>query len=97
MNPGRCLGMPLTFPRRYRQLDADAANVIFPGQDGEKTVTCRVSTDVLRAWLGADAAGADLLAAFDRNRARIESLAARKYELANSTDAVSITLTPADL
>ena len=89
--------MPLTFPRRYRQLDADAANVIFPGQDGEKTVTCKVATDVLRAWLGAEAAGADLLAAFDRNRPRIEALAARKYELANGADTVSVTLTPADL
>jgi len=89
--------MPLSFPRRYRQLDADAANVIFPGQDGEKTVTCKVATDVLRAWPGAAAAGADMLAVFDRNRARVETLAARKYERANGTDTVSVTLTPADL
>lgn len=89
--------MPLSFPRRYRQLDADASGVIFPGQDGEKTVTVKVSSDVLHAGFGAGSTGAELLDAFDRARARIEALAARKYDRSPSTDTVSVTLTPADL
>ena len=89
--------MPLSFPRRYRQLDADAVGVIFPGQDGEKTVTCKVSSEVLHTGFGAGASGPELLDVFDRNRPRIEAIAARKYDLTPGTDTVSVSLTPADL
>jgi hypothetical protein len=89
--------MPLTFPRQYRQLDAEAGSVIFPGQSGEKTISCRITRETLRERFGAGPAGPDLLAAFDRNRPRIESVAARKFDLADPAQAVSLTLTPADL
>jgi hypothetical protein len=89
--------MSLSFPRRYRQLDAGAAGVIFPGQDGEKTVTCKISSEVLHTGFGAGATGPQLLDAFDQYRARIEALASRKYDLSPGADTVSISLTPADL
>ena len=89
--------MSLTFPRQNRQLDAEAANVMFPGQNGEKTVSCRITSEALRERLGAGPAATELLATFDRNRARIESMAARKYDLGDSSATVSVTLTPADL
>ena len=88
--------MPLSFPRRYRQLDGDASGVIFPGQDGEKTVTVKVSSDVLSGF-GAGSTGPELLDAFDRARARIEALAARKYDRSPSADTVSVSITTADL
>ena len=89
--------MPLSFPRRYRQLDADASGVIFPGQDGEKTVTVKVSSEVLHASFGAGLSGSELLDAFDRARARIEALAARKYDRSSGSDTVSVSVTAADL
>jgi hypothetical protein len=89
--------MALSFPRQSRQLDADAGGVTFPGQNGEKTISCRITREALRERFGAGSAGPELLATFDRNRPRIESVAARKFDLADPAQTVSLTLTPADL
>jgi len=89
--------MPLTFPRRTRQLDAEASTVMFPGQNGEKTVTCKITSEALRDRFGASAAATELLATFDRNRARIESMASRKYDMGDVAGTVSVTLTPSDV
>lgn len=88
--------MPLTFPRQHRQVEFGTGSVAFPGQDADKTVTCRISGETLRIFFGANGTtGPELLAAFDRHRDRIESAASRKYDL-GELDEVSVSLTPAD-
>lgn len=71
----------LIFPEHNEDYDHRRMIVVFTGQDGERSIHCAVSREVLVDYFGGD--GKDPLKVFQANRQKIQHEVRRLYLLKN--------------
>lgn len=85
----------LIFPELNEYYDPARMIVIFTGQDGDRSIHCAVSREVLEDYFGGD--GKDPLTVFQANHETIEHEVRRIYLLGNIETDGSVLLTSKDM